>query len=413
MARFSPAAHSRAGPSQRPARLCRLATLALCAAGCATTNIDQARRSFYAGHPHQADVLLNTLDASGLHHKDEVLYLMERGMIRQCAGDYEGSAEDFIRATDRLEELETYSVSKDGTSLIVNDTVQSFKGRPYERSLLHAFAAQSHMAMGHWNDAGVEARRLLQTLDPERRGDHPDVAYGRYIAGFCLALTDDQSNAEIQFQKAAELAPTSNLVTSTGAFLVTDPKAPTPGAEWPNELVCFVAMGRAHGGWAYTGPTTESEQTGYAEFYHKGRYMGRSYTLDDTTILAARAEQADALRTSAKTGARIAIKEGLALTVDANTDGSGWGDLTRLILIGLLEHPDTRNWNTLPRWLQVARMPCPPDLQGYDVVFKNPSGHTTMSTFVAGPLEKHRNIYVSMCRDLRIERSTAEQQPVY
>jgi hypothetical protein len=350
--------------------------------------------------------MLATVSATGSEGKDGVLFLMERGMMRQCAGDYEGSIEDFVRAAQLIEDLETYSVSKGGASMVINDSVQSYRGRPYERALLHAFAAQSHMALGHWNDSAVEARRILESLNPERRGKHPDVAYSRYVAGFCLALTDDPSNAEIQYRLASELVPGVELETRSGRFLAADPAAPKPGEPWSNELVCFVAMGRAQPDWAYNaGPEGFEQPSAYAEFFHQGRYLGRSYTLNDTAALAAAAERADAARRATKTGARIALKEGIARAVEHNTDGNGWGDLTRLILIGLLEQPDTRSWGTLPRWLQVARVPCPPDLKEYDVVFKNAAGHTTMSASVTGPIQKHRNMYVSMCRDLRVSVS--------
>jgi hypothetical protein len=78
-----------------------------------------------------------------------------------------------------------------------------------------------------------------------------------------------------------------------------------------------------------------------------------------------------------------------------------WGDLARVLLIGLLERPDVRHWRSLPRRLHVARVPCPPGLDEYDVVFKNANGYTTDTLHVEKPLQKHRTTYVSFCRDPR------------
>ena len=72
----------------------------------------------------------------------------------------------------------------------------------------------------------------------------------------------------------------------------------------------------------------------------------------------------------------------------------------RLILVGILEQPDLRRWETLPRWLQVARVPCPADLTSFDVVFKNHQGVTTRTVSVTEPLARRRNTFVSYCRDL-------------
>ena len=122
--------------------------------------------------------------------KDEVLILMERGMARQVAGDFEASSEDLLRAIDRLEELETYSLSKGGATWVVNDTMQNFRGKPFERTLLHAFAALNFLALGQWEDAAVEARRLNETVSPDMRGDYPDEPFSRYVAA--VQLRDDR-----------------------------------------------------------------------------------------------------------------------------------------------------------------------------------------------------------------------------
>ena len=81
--------------------------------------------------------------------------------MRLFSGQYEKSARDYIAAADELERLETYSVSKGTATWVVNDTVQDFRGTPYERTLLHAFTAKDHLAMANWDDAAVEARDVV------------------------------------------------------------------------------------------------------------------------------------------------------------------------------------------------------------------------------------------------------------
>ncbi|MBU0678369.1 MAG: hypothetical protein KJ626_09645, partial [Verrucomicrobia bacterium] len=173
--------------------LCRGACVILLGfvcSGCATPALNSARHDFYRGKFDAANQTLTDVDVPS---RDRVLFLMERGAVRQMLGDYEGSSKDFIEAADRIIELETYSVSKGGASMLTNDEVQDFRGVPFERSLLHAFTAINHLSQGHWNDSGVESRRILLSLEPVIEKGYPDDAFSRYMAGFGLELNDDPS----------------------------------------------------------------------------------------------------------------------------------------------------------------------------------------------------------------------------
>lgn len=387
-----------------------LVLLALTLSGCVTP-LNSARHNFYAGELEQAEQDL--ADARG-SSKDRVLYLMERGMIRQMRGAYPESSRDFIDAADLLEELRTYSLSKGTTSLVINDMAQDFRGAPFERTLLHAFTAKNHLAQGHWDNAAVEARRIIHSLTTEMKGDYPEDAYSRYMAGFCLEMIDDHSNASLQYRKAGELLSegsfgkdiaiddttgypalkTTNSVSTNADNIVVSVESSKP---WQTELVCFVLSGKTLSGantvdnyWPVSAPV-------YGEIFHRGRYLGRSYTLTDTVDIAFTTAQMEAARKAVKTISRIAIKEGIADAIEK--DNEILGSLVRLVLIDLLERPDIRRWETLPRWLGVARVSCPPDLTNFDVVFKISTGAVLRTIHVEKPIRRRRNIFVSFCRE--------------
>lgn len=353
-------------------------------AGCATQALNTARREFYQGRFSEASTTLERK----IPAKDRVLFLMERGTIRLFGGEYENSIRDYIEANDRLAELETYSLSKGGASLVVNDSIQDFRGFPYERTLLHAFTAKDHFALGHWENAAVEARRIIESLSPEKRGDYPDDAYTHYLAGFALELIGDTSNARLQYQKAAELAPGAEIDPDTGRF------GNAKGAKTENELVVFVLLGKA--------PRTDNisllDLGLYAEIYAGDKLLGRSHELTDVADLCSTSFQKDTARQVAKTITRIAAKEAIAQQIEK--DNEALGELTRLILIGLLEQPDYRRWETLPRHLQVARVPAPANLTEYTIVFKNRSGDELSRRTIATPLARQGAISVSFARDI-------------
>lgn len=378
-----------------------LPALALGWAGCQTAPLDAARVRFQRGQIQTAAQSLETHEAEG---KNRVLFWMERGAIRQAAGDYPGSTRDFVAASDRLDELETYSLSKGVASLVVNDTVQDYKGVPYERTLLHAMTALNHFAEGRWDDAAVEARRILYTLDPERRGEYPEDAFSRYVAGFAFEITDDPSNAALQYRLAAVRSEPVRVDDRTGRMSL----APEPGAEEAKpvpapsvpapELIVFVLLGDS------MIEPSRMEASGrrgdYAEIRVGERVLGRSYPLGDTVALYIETARLEALRKALKTGSRLVLKEILAESAEQSTGSEDVGTLVRLILYGLLERPDLRRWETLPMSFQVARVSCPPDLEGFDVVVRSSSGGVIRTLPVRAPLHRRRTTWVSVVRDL-------------
>ncbi len=372
--------------------------LILIGSGCATGNLDHARSQFYSGHPQEAAKTLAEEKTSG---KDRVLVLMERGIIRQGAGQYEESVSDFRQAYAEIERMTSVQVSQDTTSMVVNDKVQDFRGAPYERTMIHVFAAQSHLAMGNWENAAVEARRIINSLTPEAKGDYPDDAFSRYMAGFCLEMMDDFSNAALQYRKASELGASATIDEKTGRLgpaSSDDEKTKIDQQTWDNELVCFVSMGRSASGDTQSLDVWKSASPHYAEIKYEGKVLGRSYTLTDTIDLAFTTEQKEAAKKFVKSAARVAVKETIAYQIEGNNEALG--ELVRFVLIGLLEAPDLRRWETLPRWLQVARVPCPPDLKEFDIVYKTSSGVTTRTVHVTQPIQRRRNTRVAICRDV-------------
>lgn len=386
--------------------LCALLTVAGLGAGCSTPGLEAARQNYYLGRTAQAD---QTLETAKPPEKDEVLFLMERGTIRQGAGRYEDSARDFDAASKRLDELQTYSLSKGAASWVVNDGVENFRGAPFERTMVHVMAAKDYFALSDWDEAAVEARRIIKSLAPDIRGEYPEDAYSRYMAGFCLEMIDDGSNAEMQYKRASELMGGLAVNEKTGRIYVRPPPGPDgqpapppPETEerWPAELVAFILIGRAPRADAQWREDWHPEPASYAEIYAGDQLLGRSYNLADTVELTFLTEKLRALQQAAKTAGRIILKEVIADSVADSTDNEALGELVRFILIGLLEQPDIRRWQTLPRWMQVARVRAPKDLSAVRVVFKNSLGNTLRTIEVAQPLTRRRNTFVTFCRDI-------------
>ena len=383
--------------------------------GCSTP-LGAARQNFYAGRLPQAEASLTNVVP---RPKDQVLFLMERGTIRQQRGEYATSSQDFIAAADEIERLWTISASKGAASFVINDNVQNYRGTPYERTLLEVFNAQNFLAQGDWDNAAVGARRVIRSLDPDRHGDYPEDAYSRYLAGFCLEMIDDDSNAALQYRKANELTKTTTINPRTGRLSYKPPVAVTnttknaeasllppnqptaedvtPTGSNSAELVCFILSGRTPPADADPALVEALSSPLRAEIRHDGQVLGRGHILADTGELARKTAEKEALRQALKTGARVAIKTGLAVLADQQKEGLG-----ALVFMALmaLEEPDVRRWETLPQYLQVARVPCPPNLKEFDVILKTSGGTSVRTLHVIKPIQRRRSIFVAIIRDL-------------
>jgi tetratricopeptide (TPR) repeat protein len=360
---------------QRSATALRLAAamllLALLSGGCATSGIGQARRQFYAGRLTEAGNALTEVDTAG---KDAVLVLMERGMIHHASGNHASAIQDWLDAIARIQELDYVRLSEKTTSMVINDRTETYTGRPYERALLHAFTAKSYFALGQWREAAVEARLIAD--GSENLNGFPDDAYSRYVAGLAFELIRDFNGSRIEYARAEDLTPLLRIDPASGRIAPTNaPAARASDAMAKSELICLITIGRVP---PYPSRTAAMHGTiwgshPYAEIIHNGKSLGRSYTLNTTGNLAALTEKRIAAIKVAKTVARIVIKDSIANAVADNNPLLG--EVLRLLLFAL-EMPDTRQWETLPHWLQVARVPCPQTLDTIEVVFRNAAGGT-------------------------------------
>lgn len=351
--------------------------LAVLLGGCAASGVGQARRQFYAGKLPEASVSLDGVDDAG---KDMALVLMERGMIHHAADDHAAAINDWLDAAARIRELDYVRLSEKTTSMLINDRTQTYTGRPYERALLHAFTAKSYFALAQWREAAVEARLMADGF--ENLNGFPDDAYSHYIAGLAFELIRDFNGSRIEYTRADSLIPLLRIDPASGSIAPTNVPADASVSTGDSELICLIGIGRTPP-YPANRPSVENTNWGlypYAEIIHDGRTLGRSYTLNTTGNLAAQTAQRLAAIKTAKAVTRIVIKDSIA---DAVADNNPLlGEVLRLLLFAL-EMPDTRQWETLPHWLQVARVPCPPSPGTIEVVIKNASGGILRRTTVS------------------------------
>ena len=208
---------------RRGLRLVGIAIL-LALTGCSTYAERSARirEAFAQGDLGRA---LEMIEAG--EEEADVLALLQRGLLRFEAGDYPGSARDFDRADQRIEELYTKSLSKEALAFLTNDATLDYTGYPAEQVLLHTYASLARLADGDRDGALVEARRAshrLQVLE-ELRADaeaYHDDPFAEWLTAMLYADDGDANaclvaarRAHAAFEDAAEHFG----VTVPGAFV--------------------------------------------------------------------------------------------------------------------------------------------------------------------------------------------------
>jgi hypothetical protein len=359
--------------------------------GCMSAGLNAGRERFYEGRPADAAAVLAE---TRVGDRDRVLLLMERGMVRQVGGDYGGSSADFNAASETIERLDYYSISRGAASMAINDRTLAFRGAPYEQALLHAFCALNYFALGLWDDAAVEARILVDRLSD--LDGFPDEPFSRYVAGVAFEMIRVADGASIEYRNVDALVKALDIDAQSGRLWPVG-AAPPGSAHDPAELICFLGLGRAPSELDGTRPRRAWNRIAYADIVVDGRLLGRTYQISNTARLLVGTQARMAALKTAKTVGRIVVKEVIAGSV-AKQD-SLLGQLLRLALYAA-EVPDTRRWETLPLSLQVGRVPCPPDLTHYTLVFRDGAGRTIHARTVAAPLARRDRTFVSFAREL-------------
>jgi uncharacterized protein len=88
------------------------------------------------------------------------LFNMDIGVLFHYAEMYDSSNVYLLRAYDIYDELFTRSVTNEAAALLTNDNVRPYRSKPYELTLCHQLVALNFMAMGKFDEALVESRKM-------------------------------------------------------------------------------------------------------------------------------------------------------------------------------------------------------------------------------------------------------------
>ena len=88
------------------------------------------------------------------------LYYMDVGVLFHYAEMYDSSNAYLFKAQEIFYDLFTKSVSNEAAALLTNDNVRPYRSKPYELTVVHQLTALNFMAMGKFDEALVESRKM-------------------------------------------------------------------------------------------------------------------------------------------------------------------------------------------------------------------------------------------------------------
>jgi len=183
-----------------------LAFLLLVTASCAPHIADMSlvREEMARGNYECAHSLLKEGD------EDDVLYLMEKGLLSHYAGLFSESNEAFERAEMLADDLYTKSISREAAALLTSDLVLDYPGSDMERAMIHFYRALNYINLGMAEDALVESRKLSQRLvvvreEREGKRTYYDDPFLQYVSGLLYEWGGEPNDALISYRAADRL----------------------------------------------------------------------------------------------------------------------------------------------------------------------------------------------------------------
>lgn len=355
-----------------------------------------------------------------------VLYSMDLGVIQHDAGQYKDSNQSLEAAEQRMEELYTRSLSKEGGRFLLNDNTVDYAGERFERVLVNVYRALNYLFLGDRESALVEVRKLSRLLQ-----EYADVygaaktvyktdAFAQYVSALLYADGGQADDARIAFQNATSAyagytsaygmrAPVLQAPTSDGAagelvFFHANGVAPRKVSQsvsvaW-NQAVVAVnlskndeaqaaqALNAVRAGLigqaitvAFPAYVQDPFQIVASEVEAGGR-RAATQLVQDVSAIARKdlAERQAAIRARAIARAAIKYILGKAVT-DQCVKKYGKDSLTcqfmnlgRTVVATATEVADTRAWGTLPAQFRLARLPLPPGTHDVTVRYMHAGG---------------------------------------
>ena len=153
--------------------------------------------------------------------KDQLLYLMEAGLMLHTNGEYERSNKALMLAAKIADNI-PISIHKQTASLLLNERSTNYRGEDFERVLIHMYLGINFLMLEKPDEARVEFKQVTNFLSKIRsKGgrDYKQNLMAKYLTAVAFEQIGDMENdsndleyAYIEYKQILKLAPRLNMV---------------------------------------------------------------------------------------------------------------------------------------------------------------------------------------------------------
>jgi hypothetical protein len=332
---------------------------------------------------------------------DELLYLMDLGLVYHTAGRFLDAIETF-HAAETLATLRDYtSISGEVGSVVLNDEVSPYKGEDFEKILINVYLAIDYTLLNKWEDALVECRKVDHKLDLMISKGHlpyEQNAFAKYLAASLFESQNEWNDAFVDYRNTLKikgdfpylglsLLRAADRLQASQEFadyrrrfpLTTNYKV----GKNQGEIVLLLEQGKI----PIKVPSPQFNLLPkFQRRYYTSQYVwlrdadtnakARTYSLYDIESTAIRELDNRIAGIAAKKIGGVVVKEAIAYGVASQTNSPALGMLTSLLLHAT-DKADLRSWSTLPAKLQLARMVVPAGKRNLVIDGVNTFGYET------------------------------------
>lgn len=313
---------------------------------------------------------------------DQLLVLLDYGMLLHAAGRWEESKLVLGKADGLSQQLDLVSVTEETGALLANETLRVYRGEDFEKLMISVLQALNYAQLGDDEGALVEIRRGNERLQKMVAQNKPyeQLAIARYLGAMIYEDQREWDSAAIDYLAAAQLQPQLGVLAEPALRLAqrtaradsyAEQLRKHPGVEHSplasdeGQIAVVIEAGQAPRKVEnYTRNQTASIVVVPVYAASKTRVPAANVTFSSGTVEAVVVTSLDAVarrhlddrigKLVAKSIASVSIKAVLAATVGALTKSEELGVLT-FAALSLTQQADTRSWLSLPAEFQIAR----------------------------------------------------------
>lgn len=347
--------------------------------------IRAAHEAYYQGRYQEALELIEKVKPA---NRDELLYLLDKGMFLHAAGKYAESNKVLTQAEELSDVFVVKSVSREVAGTLWSEEAIEYAGDKHERIMIPVIRMLNYIMLNDWNDALVEVRRLLLIAE-KVYGTSKELknAFAIYLSAIIWETLGQVNDALISYnrlQKHEKKAPYyGHDIKSTRAKLgLGSPLPPKNSLAWQasknyrrhkSELIIITEVGRAPlyvseymnvGLYNISAPTIRF----YPQYFRSakiivdGKEMGITYpfynVFEDIMIALQDRQKRSFIRKMIKIPVQTGLyAASLELMDEDETEskiaGIGLGILA--LSMAMAEKADERSWRTLPAEFGIGR----------------------------------------------------------